>query len=404
MSRIVAVAPVLPPHSAAQGEITAELVRALGLDAPELRRERAVFERMHAGTRIHRRSTVLPLARYADLDFDEANRVWRDAGADLGEGAVRAALAQAGLAPGDVDHFFFTSVTGAAAPSIDALLAGRLGFRRELKRIPSFGLGCVAGAAGLARVHDYLAGHPDGVAVVLAVELCSLTLQRDDRSVANAVATGLFGDGAAAVVVVGDAHPLAVAGARASGGVADAGAGAGGGADAGAGAFAGGGMEIVDTLSSLYPDSEGVLGFDLGGTGFRIVLTAEVAGAIDANFAADVDALLTRNALTRADVGSWVAHAGGPRVLEAFAAALELPDGALDTAWQSLAESGNLSSASVLHVLARTPSQPPGTWGLLFALGPGVTSEIVLLRWGGGVTAGAVGEVGAVGVDAGGAA
>ncbi|TPW77941.1 type III polyketide synthase [Schumannella soli] len=367
MSRIVAVAPVLPSHSSAQSDITAELVRAIGLDDPALRTERAVFERMHASAGIRTRHTVLPIESYADLGgFDATNRVWLDAGADLGERAVRAALADAGLEPADVDHFFFTSVTGAAAPSIDAVLAGRLGFRRDLKRIPSFGLGCVAGAAGLARAHDYLAGYPEDVAVVLAVELCSLTLQRADRSIANAVATGLFGDGAAAAVVVGDAWvPPARASTRSA-------------VHTPPPATV---PRIVDTLSSLYPDSEGVLGFELGGTGFRIVLTAEVAGAIDANFAADVDALLGGNGLVRRDVSTWVAHAGGPRVLEAFAHTLDLPDDALDTAWESLRETGNLSSASVLHVLARTPAQPAGAIGLLFALGPGVTSEIVLLRW-----------------------
>lgn len=351
MSRIVAVAPVLPEHTNHQRAITDELADLLQLRGST----RAVFERMHAGTGIETRSTVLPLAAYRSLGgFDESNRIWAEEGTALAARAVRAALDSAGLTPGDVDHLFFTSVTGAAAPSIDSRLAGELGFRRDLKRIPSFGLGCVAGAAGIARVHDYLAGHPDDVALVVALELCSLTLQRGDDSVANAVATGLFGDGAAAVVVVGDAR------ARRTGLP---------------------GADVIATLSSLYPDSADVLGFDLGGTGFRIVLTAQVSDAIAANFPGDVRSLLAAHGLELGDIGAWVAHPGGPRVLEAFEQSIGAPDGAFAASWDSLRRVGNLSSASVLHVLADSWQQEPGTRGLLFALGPGVTSEVVLLEW-----------------------
>ena len=200
-----------------------------------------------------------------------------------------------------------------------------LGLRPDVKHVPSFGLGCVAGASGIARVHDYLVGHPRDVAVVVSVELCSLTLQRDDASVANFVASGLFGDGAAAVVMVGDerAAELGIPG-----------------------------PEIVDTRSVLYPDSASVIGWDIGGTGFRIVLTAAVADTIDANIAIDVDGLLADNGLTRADVDTWMAHPGGPRVLEAFERGLGLERRQLEPSWRLLDAVGNLSSSSVLHLLA----------------------------------------------------
>lgn len=342
---------MLPDHVYEQAEITTELARLLALEGTD----RAVFERMHRSAGIQTRHTVLPLEQYAELqDFDETNRIWVREGTALAVRAVQSALAAAGLEPRDVDHLFFTSVTGASAPSIDSLLATELGFRRDLKRIPSFGLGCVAGAAGIARVHDYLLGHPDDVALVVAVELCSLTLQRGDASVANAVASGLFGDGAAAVVMVGDAraHALGLPGA-----------------------------DVHATLSSLYPDSASLLGFDLGGSGFRIVLTAQIAGAIEANFAGDVERLLADQGLSTDDIGAWLAHPGGPRVLEAFEQSTGAPEGALAASWASLRRVGNLSSASVLHILADEFAQPEGTRGLLFALGPGVTSEVVLLEW-----------------------
>lgn len=351
MSRIVAVAPALPEHVYAQGDITAELSGLLTRDAAK----RTVLERFHAASGIGTRHTVLPLDRYRDLgSFGDANDIWIREGTALAARAVHAALAIAGLGAEDVDYLFFTSVTGIAAPSIDARLVPAVGLRSDVKRLPSFGLGCVAGAAGLARLHDYLLGHPREIAVLVSVELCSLTLQRDDESVANFVASGLFGDGATAVVVAG-AERAAELGLP--------------------------GPDILGSRTALYPDSESAIGWDIGGTGFRIVLTAAVADTIDANIAADVAGLLADHALARDDVGAWIAHPGGPRVLEAFERGLGLDRADLAASWASLDAVGNLSSSSVLHVLSDVLDQPPGTHGVLFALGPGVTSEYVLLRW-----------------------
>ena len=351
MSRIVAVAPALPEHSYTQQQITDELGDLISPDAGR----RAVLQRFHEASGIGTRHTVLPLERYRDLgDFGASNDIWIREGTALAARAVRDALDAAGLDASDVDYLLFTSVTGIAAPSIDARLVPVLGLRGDIKRMPSFGLGCVAGAAGLARVHDYLLGHPDEIAVLVSVELCSLTLQRGDHSVANFVASGLFGDGAAAVVVAGAqrANELGLPG-----------------------------PEILGSHAELYPDSESVIGWDIGGTGFRIVLTAAVADTIDANIAHDVDGLLAEHGMTHADVGAWVAHPGGPRVLEAFERGLSLHRSDLDASWRSLDAVGNLTSSSVLHVLADMLHQPTGTNGVLFALGPGVTSEYVLLRW-----------------------
>ena len=350
MTRIAAVAPVLPPYSYTQAEITRELV-SLTTPSPG---HRAVIERMHAASGIGTRHTALPLERYRDLGaFDETNDIFIQVATDLGEEAVRTALERCGLAPADVDFILFTSVTGISAPSVDGLLVSRLGLRPDVKRMPSFGLGCVAGASGIARVHDYLLGHPREVGVLLSVELCSLTLQRHDETMANFVATGLFGDGAAAVVLVGDEHP------------------------------ARGGPRVVDTRSSYYPDTQDVIGWNVRGSGFEIVLSAGVAALIERNFPADVTSLLAAHALTVRDIGCWIAHPGGPRVLDAFSAALDLPRACFESSWASLEAVGNLSSSSVLHVLADTLERgvEPGASGLLFALGPGVSAEFVLLAW-----------------------
>jgi alkylresorcinol/alkylpyrone synthase len=351
MSRIAAVAPVVPEYSYTQAEITAELAPLLAASPSH----HSVIERMHGGSGIQRRHTALPIESYRDLGtFRDSNNEFIRVATDLLGQALTTALTEAGLTARDVDFVMFTSVTGVSAPSIDALLIPRLGMRPDVKRIPSFGLGCVAGAAGLARVHDYLVGHPNDVGVVLSVELCSLTLQRGDQSMGNFVATGLFGDGAAAVVMVGENRDEP-------------------------------GPRIVDTRSTFIADSHDVIGWNVGGTGFEIVLTAGVADVIHNSFPTEVSEFLGRNQQTIADVDIWLAHPGGPRVLEAFESSLGLERRDLQRSWDTLAQVGNLSSAAVLHVLAdamnASVAPAPGSTALAFALGPGVSAEFVLLEW-----------------------
>lgn len=350
MTRIAAVHGALAPYQYPQQDITDMVARTC---LPE-GADRRVLDRLHRGARVTTRHTALPLDQYGELkDFGAVNDAFIAAAVPLGAETVGAALDMAGLSPRDVDLLMFTSVTGIAAPSVDARLVGRLGLRPDVKRLPIFGLGCVAGAAGIARIHDYLLGRPDDVAVLLSVELCSLTFQRDDVSAANLVATALFGDGAGAVVACGARR----------------------GAD---------GPVVIDTRSHLYPDTEQVMGWDITGSGFRIVLDASVPDVVRKNLGADVDGFLADHGLTREDITAWVCHPGGPKVLEAVEEVLELPDGALDVTWRSLAAVGNLSSSSVLHVLRDTLAErrpPAGTAGLLLAMGPGFCSELVLVRW-----------------------
>ena len=244
-------------------------------------------------------------------------------------------------------------MTGIASPSIDALLINRMGLPTSIKRVPIFGLGCVAGAAGIARAADYVKAYPSQCAALVAVELCSLTIQRDDLSVANLISSGLFADGAAAVIVTGD-DVNAI------------------------------GPEIVATRSVFYTDTEQMMGWAISEKGFRITLSPEVPVLIREHLGQDVDALLAEQGLRRADIGSWVLHTGGPKVLEATGDALGLHDGQLDASWDCLRKVGNLSSASVLVVLEdvmRNRRPEPGTMGVLAAMGPGFCSELVLLKW-----------------------
>lgn len=360
MSCVVAVEPVLPEHVYAQEVITAVVGP---LVAPDPART-AVLRRLHANAGVDRRHLVLPLEDYAGLhSLGATNAVFVREGALLAEQACRQALSAAGLDPGDVDHVFFTSVTGVAAPSLDVLLSDRLGLRSDVRRTPSFGLGCAGGAGGLARVHDHLLGRPGDVSLLLSVELCSLTLQHGDDSAANMVASGLFGDGAAAAVVVGAEHPAPRD--RAGGRRRTA--------------------TVVDTRSRLYPGTTDALGWEVRDTGFAIVLSAALPDLLRAHLLADVKGLLAENDLVPAQVPTWVVHAGGPRVIDAVRDALELPEDAVRETRASLADAGNLSSASVLDVLARTldhSDAPPGSPAVLMAFGPGVSCELVLLTLG----------------------
>ncbi len=353
-SVLVAVGTALGDHRYPQQVIT-EAFGALVVPDPE---RRGLLQRLHAAAGVRTRHLVLPLEAYPPLDgFTAANEAYVALAVDLGARAVTAALAGAGLSPGDVDLVMSVTVTGVAAPTVEARLVPVLGLRADVKRVPVFGLGCVAGSAGVARVHDYLLGHPDDVAVLLSVELCSLTVQRDDSSTANLVASGLFGDGAAAVVMVGARRAATL------------------GLD---------GPRVVASRSRLYPDTERVMGWDVGGSGFRVVLSASVADVVAEHLGQDVKGFLSDHGVEQSEVGHWVAHPGGPKVLHAMQSALQLPDGALDTTWRSLAAVGNLSSASVLHVLADTMRADPDRTGapaVMLAMGPGFCAELVLLRW-----------------------
>ena len=352
MTRIAGVASAFPRQYYRQEQITEALRQHWddGLENPK------VLDRLLTRVGVEGRYLALPIEAYDDLTtWGKSNDAWIEIAEDLAEQSICGALTRAGLCEADLDAIFFVSVTGVASPSIDARLMNRMNLRPDIKRDPIFGLGCVAGAAGLARAADYVRAFPKQNA------LCwfrwnSARLHgrgRTSRS-PTSISSGLFGDGSAAVIVARKrAQCIRSPGAR---------------------------QQII--VLSRYRRRDGMGHFSEEGSGS--CSSTEVPDMVRKHLAPDVDSFLSDYGLHRTIFDTWIMHTGGPKVLEATAESLDLPDGALDVSWQTLRRVGNLSSASVLLVLEefinrRRPAT--GSYSILAAMGPGFCSELVLLRW-----------------------
>jgi alkylresorcinol/alkylpyrone synthase len=352
--KIVATTTAFPPYYFSQ----AEVLTALKTYWDKGLENAAVLERLHSRTGVDGRYFCRPLEEYYSLDtWGKTNDVWIETALKLGEQALRTLLEESKLPPEKIGTLISVSITGIACPSIDARLINKLKLPAHIKRTPIFGLGCVAGASGLARAADYVKAYPDQAAILLSVELCSLTWQRDNLSIPNLISSGLFGDGCGAVLVAGEqlCDELGLEG-----------------------------PAITASQATFYPDSQDVMGWEISEKGFRIVLSADVPTVVKQHLGKNVDDFLAGRGLTRADIGSWIMHTGGPKVLEANAEALGLTREDFALSWEALRTAGNLSSASVLMVLnevMREHRPPKGTRSMLIAMGPGFCSEMLLLEW-----------------------
>ena len=352
---IVRTATAVPGHSGTQEQVKERLRGLLALPARKLDAVMELFDH----TAVERRFSVEPLSELGKpRGLGEVQRLYRDNAIALGKKVAAEALAGAGVQARDIDLIVTTSCTGIMIPSLDAYLCNELGFRADVRRLPITALGCSGGAAALARAHDFLVGFPGARALVVAVELPSLSIQRADLSLANLVSTALFGDGAAAVVLegglLGEARPAAV------------------------------GVRILETLAHLFPTSEYALGFDLQDDGFHSVLSKDVPGLIKSEIARLVRTLAERRELTRDKLSCFVLHPGGRKILAYIEEELGLRRDDTQLSWEVLRDFGNQSSASVLFVLHEwlTKRQPPAdAYGILAAFGPGLSTEMLLLQW-----------------------
>ncbi|HEY2956307.1 MAG TPA: 3-oxoacyl-[acyl-carrier-protein] synthase III C-terminal domain-containing protein [Candidatus Eisenbacteria bacterium] len=358
---LASVATALPAHAVPQPATRAIAARMFeeALD-PDDRRLLAVFE----SSGIDTRHFCMPLEWYAEeRTFGEMNARYVEHALALAEQVAARALERAHLTAADVDHVVFVSSTGLATPSLDARLANRLPLRSDVRRTPIWGLGCAGGASGLARARDFALADPGARVLLIALELCSLTFQRRDLDRRNLVAAALFADGAAAAVIAGAEADLG-------------GKGSNGGSPA---------LELVASRSMLWPDTLDVMGWDVDEKGLHVIFSRDIPTIVRDWVRPNLDSFLAANGTSLEQIGHVVAHPGGPKVLAAYAEALGLPRSAFRHAEGVLRACGNMSSPTCLFVLERTLAAGdirPGDAAVLAALGPGFSSELVLMRGG----------------------
>lgn len=317
----------------------------------------ARVDTIHKNVQVQKRHLALPLDEYFTFEsFDQKNKKFISVATQLATSAVQKLINQNNIEPTQISSLWSNTVTGFAIPSIEARVMNRIKFASNTKRVPIMGLGCMAGVAGINRVADYLKSHPTESVIFVSVELCSLTFQLEDLSVANLVSTGLFGDGSAAVLMVGDEHPLKN---KAK-------------------------LKWLASESIFFPDSEETMGWDVGSDGLKIVLSKSVPEVVEKELLAPTLNFLTRHRLKLENIDSFMTHPGGPKVLMAMEKLFEIPEPGLIHSWNSLAQNGNMSSVSVLDIIKRnieTDTKPTDNYALGIAMGPGFSAELGLYQW-----------------------
>lgn len=348
MPQLIDIVTAQPPYAVDQEAATAFARAQFGRGLPHIERLLPLF----ANTGIRSRRLCQPTDWYeTPHTLDEKNAAYIEAATTLCAEAGRTLLARRGLSPADIHRVYYINTTGLATPSIDARLINVLGLNREARRTPVWGLGCAGGVSGLAMAAQDLAGHPTQRALVFAAEMCSLTFLADDYSQSNLVATALFADGAAAALISGDETGDE-------------------------------GYPILGTRSMLFPDSLNVMGWNVLARGLQVVFDQRIPDIIRRHAADELDALLDAHGLTRADVTEFLYHPGGPKVLRAYAEAYGIDASRFQWSQEVFRDFGNMSSVTVLYVLARyMRSHPPARGGraVVSALGPGFSSEALLL-------------------------
>jgi len=348
MPKIEAVATALPKNVVTQAQARAECEK-LYADDPRVLRLLRVFD---SGV-VTRHFAFPPEYYLSKRSFEERNADYVEQATALAESAARDCLDRAGVSADAVDHLFFVTTTGLATPSIDALLAPRLGLRKEARRWPLFGLGCAAGAGGLIRACEVLRGHPKQRALVVSVELCGQVFAMGAKNPTDIVGAALFGDGAAAVLLAGDDVPAA-------------------------------GPRIEATHTELFEDSKHIMGWDFTSDGMRLVLSKDVGDLVKRRLRPVVESFLRSAALALRNLDYWILHPGGRRIIDAYREAFECDDSLLRWTRNSLARVGNLSSASVLFTLKDVLDEArpsAGEKGIIVALGPGFSTEMLVLGW-----------------------
>jgi alkylresorcinol/alkylpyrone synthase len=341
---LISLATAVPPNVFLQKDVLAAAWEVFGPRLPQFETLSSVF----ANTGITKRHGVKPFEWYLERrGWPERTKAFLEGAEALFVEAAEKALANAQLTAGDIDTIVTVCSTGIATPSLEARVAGRMGFRSDVTRVPVFGLGCAGGVSGLSIAARLAQARPGSNVLLVAVELCSLALRLDELTKANIVATSLFGDGAAAMILrAGD----------------------------------GGATTIEHCGEHLWPDTLGIMGWNVDPEGFGVIFQRTIPNFVTENLNPAVTQILERMQLTMADIDRFICHPGGARVIHALETALALHQGTLDHERQVIADCGNMSAPTVLFVLERARQQGLPPRSLLTALGPGFTASCVTLR------------------------
>lgn len=351
MSKILGVSTVLPGYEYTTEEILNTMDKEwLSQINPDIRR---VAIKIMNSAEIEKRHSAFPLATvFKDQSFKEKNDLYIKAAIDLAEKALAKALRDTNTSPDELDFIITTSCTGFMIPSVDAYLVDKLKLRRNIKRLPVTEMGCAAGISAMIYAHDFLKANPGSKGAVVSVELPSITFQKDDFSMENLVSTAIFADGAAAVILASESSQTA--------------------------------PMIVDTDMYHFPNTTHLMGYELWNSGLKIVLDRDVPDAIQGHFEDLFLPFLAKNNLRVEDVQNYMFHPGGKKIIARVEDYIGRFGKDISDSKAVLHERGNLSSATILHILERVLNKPhdKGELGYMLAFGPGFSAQSLLLKWG----------------------
>lgn len=357
MPRIIATGTVLPDHVLTQHEVSQFARDIYGEAFADIDRLMGIFD----NTEIEKRHFCVPLEWFGGpASFSEKNDLYIENAIELSTRAIDTCLEKAGLELKDIDYLLYVSTTGISTPSIDAQLIQRLPFRRTIKRLPIWGLGCAGGASSIARAMDLARADKTARILIVVTELCGLTFMRNDLTKSALIASSLFADGSAAVLVAGRDAVIPVSHNA---------------------------PRLLASQTNTLDDSLDVMGWDIGDDGFRVKISRDIPTIVRTFMRNSIETFLASEGLDISHIEHFIAHPGGAKVLQAYAESLDLPPEKLDYTREILRTCGNMSACSVLFVLDRFMEHASrrasidGTYGLLGALGPGFSSELVLMRW-----------------------
>lgn len=352
MSKIIAAAAADAPYKISQSDIKDFIFNLFSGSGIEIDRLISVFDNSGISSR---NISVKPEWLSKEHTFKERNNIFTATAFEMAKKAVNDALAKANLKPGDIDNIIYVTSTGVMTPTLDAMLFNEFGFNKHIKRLPLWGLGCAGGAAAISRAMDLTTAYPEETALIVAVELCSLTFQKDDLSKSNIIASSLFSDGCACVIIAGDESLLTP-------GISPV---------------------LIGSLSTIYDNSLDVMGWEIVESGFSVIFSRDIPQIVKENVKANITQILNKHELNIGDITHYITHPGGMKVISAYEESLGLKNGTLMLPRKILNEHGNMSSASVIYVLdefLRSGNFKTGEYGLISSLGPGFSSELILFK------------------------